>query len=125
MDNLRTRLVDSLGLGICIWLMGYIASLVLFFIVPASLLGWVLFVIFTPLTFYIAYLRFGKRSEDTGYYLMIGAVWTLIAIVLDYLFVVVAFHSEAYYKADVLAYYAMTFLIPLWVGRNFESKKSK
>lgn len=123
MDDLRTRLADSLGLGIGVWLMGYIASLVLFFVVPASLLGWVLFVIFTPVTSYIAYLRFGKRSEDIAYYLKIAAAWTLIAMILDYVFIVMAFDSKGYYKPDVFVYYAATFAIPLLVGWEYGTKK--
>jgi hypothetical protein len=121
MDNLKTKLVDALGLGFGIWLMGYIAGMVLFFLVPADLIGWILFVVFTPIALYIAYLRFGKRSEETAYYLMIAAAWTLIAIVLDYLFIVVALNSKGYYKLDVFVYYATTFLVPLLIGWKYGS----
>jgi hypothetical protein len=82
-----------------------------------------LFVIFTPISTYIAYLRFGKRSEDITYYLAIAAVWTVIAVVLDYLFIVVAFNSKGYYKLDVFVYYATTFIIPLLVGWKYGSKQ--
>jgi hypothetical protein len=39
----------------------------------------------------------------------------LIAVVLDYLFIVQMFQAT-YYEADVFVYYALTFLIPVGVG---------
>ena len=109
-------MLDTLGLGAAIWLMGYLASLFLYFVVPAGVLGWLLFVAMTPIALCIAYLRFGKRRERMRYYLMVAAAWTALAVVLDYLFIVAAFHSSAYYKADVFVYYLTTFAIPLLVG---------
>jgi len=39
----------------------------------------------------------------------------VIAVVLDYLFIVLLFQAT-YYGPDVFVYYAMTFLIPVGVG---------
>ena len=39
----------------------------------------------------------------------------MIAIVLDYLFIVQLFQT-AYYSLDVFVYYALIFLIPIGVG---------
>ena len=125
MADLKTKLVDALGLGIGLWLIGYIASLLLYFLIPASLLGWVLFVIFTPVSLYLAYLRFRKRTEDMKYYLKIALAWALTAIILDYLFIVVAFHSQGYYKPDVFVYYATTLLVPLLIGWRYGGKQKK
>jgi hypothetical protein len=49
------------------------------------------------------------------YYAGVGVAWALIAIVLDYLFIVLLF-GAAYYGADVFVYYVLTFFIPLGVG---------
>lgn len=113
---LRRKLVDTLGLGVGIWLIGYIASIILYFVIPNSILGWVLFVIFTPIVLCIAYLRFRKRKESIGYYLAIAVVWTITAIVLDYIFIVTLFNNNSYYKIDVFVYYLTTFVIPLLIG---------
>ena len=45
----------------------------------------------------------------------VGVAWMLIAIVLDYLFIVLLFKAS-YYGADVFVYYVLTFLIPVGVG---------
>jgi hypothetical protein len=121
MVGLKTNLIDAFGLGIGFWLMGYIAGIILYFIVSADILGWIIFIIFAPITSYLAYLRFRKRSEPIGYYLIIGAIWAFIAIILDYIFIVMAFNSKEYYKLDVFAYYLAMFVIPLligWMGRK-------
>jgi len=119
MGDLKTKLVDTLGLGIGFWLIGYIASMILFFIIPGNVLGWILFVIFTPICLYVSYLRFRKRTEDISYYLVIAVIWAVIALILDYIFIVIAFHSQGYYKLDVFVYYATTFIIPLFIGWKY------
>ena len=118
----KAKLIDALGLGVGIWLIGYVASILLYSLVPNNLLGWILFVILTPVALYVAYLRFRKRKESTGYYLIIAVVWTIIAIILDYLFIITLLHSNNYYKIDVFVYYATTFIIPLLIGYRYGRK---
>jgi len=44
-------------------------------------------------------------------------VWLLIAVVVDYVFIVKAFKSaDGYYKPDVYVYCALTLAIPLVAG---------
>ena len=44
-------------------------------------------------------------------------MWTLIAVVFDYVFIVKAFSpADAYYKLDVYVYYGLTCTIPMVVG---------
>ena len=107
---------DTAGLGIALWLIGYLASLVLFFTPYAGIMGWILLTVFTPVTIVITWWWF-KRQETHSlqYYAGVGLAWMLIAIVLDYLFIVLLFNAT-YYEPDVFVYYAMTFLIPLGVG---------
>ncbi len=117
--SIKTRIADTLLLGSAIWLLGYIISIVLYGFVPSSLLGWVLFVLLTPVTIYIAYLRFKKRKETLAYYAMVALVWVVLAMILDYLFIVMAFNNQSYYKADVFVYYLVTFLVPFVVGFRY------
>jgi hypothetical protein len=109
------RIKDTAGAGILIWLIGYLASLVLFFSPLAGVMGWVLIAVFTPITIAITWWWFTGRDLSLPYYAGVGIAWTAIAIVLDYLFIVLLFHA-AYYGPDVFMYYALTFLIPVGVG---------
>jgi hypothetical protein len=118
MDNafIKARMIDVFVFGILIWLIGYIVSLILFSFVPNSILGWILCIVFTPITFLIAQRRFKNRKLKFFCYFMTGVIWTVIAIVLDYLFIVKLFSAVDYYKVDVFVYYAITFLIPVIIG---------
>jgi hypothetical protein len=57
------------------------------------------------------------RANRLGHYVVLAHVWTLIAVVCDYIFIVKAFSpADGYYKLDVFLYYVLTFTIPLLVG---------
>jgi len=107
---------DTAVIGTCLWLIGYLASLVLFFSPYAGIMGWILLVIFTPVTIAVTWLWFRQRKGlSLEYYAKIGIAWVLIAVVFDYLFIVQLFKA-AYYGPDVFVYYALTFLITVGVG---------
>ncbi len=107
---------DTAGLGTVLWLIGYLASLALFFSPFAGIMGWILLAVFTPLTVVIAWWWFRQRERlAMQYYAGVGLAWMLIAIVSDYLFIVLLFQA-VYYGPDVFVYYALTFLIPVGVG---------
>ena len=106
---------DTAGLGIVLWLLGYLASMVLFFTPFAGIMGWIITAVFTPVTVAIAWWWFRARRLPLAYYVKVGAAWTLIAVVFDYLFIVLLLQAE-YYRPDVFVYYALTFLIPVGVG---------
>jgi hypothetical protein len=114
--SMKQWIKDTAGLGTALWLMGYLASLVLFFSPYAGIMGWVLLVIFTPVTIVIVWWWFSRRELlPLQYYVKVGVAWVLIAVVLDYLFIVLMFQA-AYYGTDVFLYYSVTFLIPVGVG---------
>jgi hypothetical protein len=106
---------DTAGLGIFFWLLGYLASLLLFVSPYAGIMGWILLAVFTPVTIAVAWWWFRVRDLPLTYYAKVGAAWTVIAVVLDYLFIVLLFQAT-YYGFDVFVYYALTFLIPVGVG---------
>ena len=113
---IRTKLIDIFVFGILIWFIGYVASIVLYPFIPSNLLGWILCIIFTPITFLIAYFRFKERKQPMKCYIGVAVFWTVIAVIFDYLFIVRLFHAVDYYKADVFVYYSVTFLIPIIIG---------
>ena len=46
--------------------------------------------------------------------LVLGIIWCALAVVLDYLFIVLLLSpSDGYYKLDVYLYYASALLLPL------------
>jgi hypothetical protein len=119
----KSRIIDIFVFGILFWLIGFIASMILFPFVPKNFLGWILCIIFTPITCVIAYYRFKNRELKLFCYFMTGVFWALIAIILDYIFLVKLFNIADYYKLDVFVYYTIMFLIPLIIGLINNKKK--
>jgi len=106
---------DSLGWGIILWLIGYVLGFVFFAFIPAALIGWIIM----PIGIVITLLVLIKiiKGPSLGYYLGVAIIWTVIAIVFDYLFLVKLLHpADGYYKLDVYLYYVLTFILPLIVG---------
>ena len=111
----KQLLKDALLWGFILWLIGYVLGIVLFFIMPASLLGWVIMPIGVLITLWVLH----KKVKADGYkeYVLLAICWTLIAMVCDYLFLIKLFKpADGYYKLDVFVYYALTFSLPLFVG---------
>jgi hypothetical protein len=105
---------DSLGWGLALWLIGYILGFVFFFLVPKESIGWFIMPIGAAITIWVL-LRI--KIKDMNYYLALSLVWTAIAIIMDYFFIVKMLNSGMeYYKFDVYFYYASTFALPLIVS---------
>ena len=118
---MKQWITDTVSLGIALWLMGYLASLVLFFTPYAATMGWILTALLTPVTIAITWWWFRKRERlSLQYYAGVGVVWVLIAVVFDSLFIVMLFQAT-YFSPDVFVYYALTFLIPVGVGLYLNS----
>ncbi len=112
---------DATGPGFFFWLIGYLAGIVLFFTPFKENLGWILFVVFTPFTIAVTWWWFRAREHlPFRYYAEVGIAWALIAIVLDYLFIVLLFASPGYYVLHVYLYYLLMFLIPVGIGWYLE-----
>lgn len=115
---------DGLVWGFLLWLLGYLLGIALFMIVPPSLIGWFI----TPVGIIISlWVLFKKiQSKSLNYYFKIAVIWTIIAIVFDYLFLVKLLNpQDGYYKTDVYLYYLSTFVLPLLAGwmKNENTKK--
>jgi hypothetical protein len=116
---------DTAGPGTFFWLIGYLAGIVLFFTPFKSSMGWIIFLFFTPVTILVTWWWFRSRERlPLKYYAGVGVCWALIAVVLDYLFIVTLFGSTNYYAPDVYLYYALMFLVPVGVGMYLNRKKA-
>jgi len=112
---------DAVGWGAGLWFIGWVLGIIAFMVVPANMIGWVVSPIGILITLWVLLKK--VHGENMAYYLKIAVVWTVIAIVFDYLFLVLLFKpAGGYYKLDVYFYYATTFLLPLFVG-YFKVKK--
>jgi hypothetical protein len=105
---------DALIWGFVLWFIGYLFSMILFFIVPSNMIGWVIMPIGILITLWVLLKKI--RGNSYHHYLYLATAWTLIAIVFDYLFIVKALKPvDGYYKLDVYLYYASTFILPIAV----------
>lgn len=119
------RFKNTVLWGFILWLIGYIAGFVLFFLVPKEMIGWIITPFATVLTIWVL-LKKIKRPEMTCY-IGLGLIWTVMAVALDYIFMVKLLKTgTSYYRPDVFIYYILTFILPIIVGCwKFKHKKSK
>lgn len=111
----RQLLKDALGWGFLLWLIGYALGILLFTLVPLSLIGWIIMPVGIAIILWVLIKKI--KSKAFNYYLLLGVVWAAIAVVFDYFFLVKAFKpADGYYKLDVYLYYALTFILPLIIG---------
>lgn len=113
---------DAFVWGFVLWLIGYVLGIVLFMAVPPDMIGWVIMPIGIGITLWVLLKK--VKGDTFKYYLHLAFVWTLIAIVFDYFFLVKLFNpTDGYYKLDVYLYYAITFALPLIVGSRKKTIK--
>lgn len=106
---------NAFGWGFLLWLLGYALGMILFSIVPLSMIGWIIMPIGIIINLWVLFKKI--KSDSFKYYILLAIIWTLIAVVFDYFFLVKAFNpSDGYYKLDVYLYYALTFILPIIVG---------
>lgn len=106
---------DMLGWGFLLWLIGYGLGILLYTLVPLALIGWVIMPVGIIITVWVLIKKI--KSKSFNYYLLLGIVWAVIAIVCDYFFLVKAFKpADGYYKLDVYLYYFFIFILPVIVG---------
>ncbi len=120
----RKFLKDYLFWGFLLWLLGYLLGLLFFILVPRDFIGWVIMPIGILATVIVLFKKI--KSKSFKHYVKIGIAWTLIAIILDYVFLVKLLRpQDGYYKFDVYVYYLSTFLLPVLVGWLITKKKLK
>jgi hypothetical protein len=111
----KDKVKNMLVWGFALWLSGYIAGFVLFFIVPKDVIGWIITPFATLLTVWVLFKKV-KRPELMCYF-GTGLIWTIMAVILDYIFIVrILKTGDSYYKPDVFLYYILTFTLPIIIG---------
>ncbi len=106
--------VNTLAWGVALWFFGYALGFVFFALVPPSEIGWYVTPFGVALTLWVLYTKIARH--DFTCYVALGVIWALIAILLDYLFIVKLLGGAGYYKPDVYLYYALTLALPIIVG---------
>jgi hypothetical protein len=107
-------LLNTLFWGFILWLFGYVLGIVLFAFVPTGMIGWYIFPLGIIAALWVLLNKINR--ESLGCYIGLGVVWTIMAIALDYVFIVMMLKSSDYYKLDVYLYYILTLLLPIIVG---------
>ncbi|MFC1750321.1 hypothetical protein ACFL2V_16090 [Pseudomonadota bacterium] len=105
-------------------MIGYILGFIFFFFVSVELIGWFATPFGVVITLWVLFNKIPSKSQV--FFLKLGFTWTFLAIVLDYVFIIMLLKPEdGYYKPDVYLYYALTLLLPLFVGWKNSSTKPK
>ena len=117
----RQTLIDTIGWGLALWLIGYILGIFLFFVLPAAVIGWAILPAGVIVTLYVLLARIA--GHDLRYHALLAAAWTALAIACDYVFIVLLLRpAEPYYKTDVYVYYLLMVALPLlacwWKARG-------
>ena len=113
-------LKDALGWGFVLWLIGYLLGIMLFAVMPQSLIGWVIMPVGIVITLWVLLKK--VKADSFRYYAYLAVVWALMAIICDYIFLVQVFNpADGYYKPDVYLYYALAFLLPVLAGWRKET----
>lgn len=100
--------------GFALWLFGYALGFVFFAFVPQDSIGWYILPFGILATLWVLLKKI--RREEFKCYIGLGIIWTLMAIILDYFFLVKMLNAANYYKIDVYVYYALTLTLPITVG---------
>lgn len=115
MESKNSFAKDTLGWGFVLWLIGWVLGIILFMLVPPAMIGWFITPVGIAVTLWVLLKKI--KPDGLAYYFALGIIWTVIAIVLDYLLIVKLFQPEdGYYKLDVYLYYTFTFALPVLVG---------
>lgn len=113
---------EAFGWGFVLWLFGAILGFIFFFLVPKSMIGWAITPFGIVFTFWVLLKKIS--GGNFRYYLNMAIVWTLIAIVCDYVLGVKLFGwGNEYYKLDIYLYYTLTLLMPLgiyWYEKSYK-----
>lgn len=113
--NKKQIFLNTVKWGFVLWVIGYVLGIILFPFVPANMIGWVIAPVGTLITLWVLFKKIHREKFQC--YVGLAVIWTLMAIALDYLFIVKALRpADGYYKADVYLYYALTFILPIIVG---------
>jgi hypothetical protein len=110
----RKIFLNTVLWGFILWLFGYILGIVFFAFVSKDKIGWYILPLGIIFTLWVLFKKIER--EELMCYFGLGLIWMIMAVALDYFFLVKLFHSADYYKTDVYIYYVLTFILPMAVG---------
>jgi hypothetical protein len=114
-------LLNTIFWGITLWLIGYILGFVFFTIVPKEQIGWYVMPLGILITLWVLAKKI--KREKLMCYFGLGIIWTFLAVILDYVFLVKLLKANDYYKLDIYLYYIITLILPILFGIKKFSKK--
>lgn len=103
--------------GTALWAAGYLVSMAVYFSpLDYAIWGKVVLLLYIPCAFCFACWYFSGRVLSLRYLSGVGTAWSMIAIVLDFPFIVFRFGAWQYHGPDVYLYYTAMFFIPVAAG---------
>jgi len=112
------------GMGALLWIAGYLASMAVYFSpLKYAVRGRVVPALSIPVAVRVTWRYFTGRDLSLLYFTGVGLAWSLIAIILDYPFIVLRFGAYQYYTPDGYFYYTVMFLIPFCTGIERKRKE--
>lgn len=120
---MRSSLLKKVfGWGLALWFFGYVMGIVLFMLMPQAWIGWVLTPVGSALTLFVLLNKFPERDFKT--HVMLACVWLIVAVIGDYLAIVLLFGTgTSYYQPDVFVYYLLSAALPFVSWRWKQLKK--
>jgi len=106
--------INTVFWGFILWFFGYVLGFVFFAFVPKAAIGWLIMPLGLIATLWVLLKKI--KRESFGCYIGLGVIWTIMAIALDYVFLVKLLNAVDYYNPDVYLYYALTFVLPAATG---------
>ena len=112
---IMNALRDMLYFGVGLWFFGYVLGFIFYGFVPVEYIGWFILPIATAVT--VCVFWYYIRGGSLTYYFGIGLAWTAIAVLFDYLFIVLLLApADGYYKFDVFLNYSLMLTLPAIVS---------
>jgi len=112
--NKGKMFLNTVFWGFMLWLFGYVLGIIFFALVSPDAIGWFVMPLGIIATLWVLLKKI--KREQFMCYIDLGIIWTIMAIGLDYIFLVKLFKAVGYYKFDVYLYYILTFILPIAVG---------
>ncbi len=105
---------NVLGWGFALWIIGYLLGFVFYAFVPPGQIGWYVMPLGVAFTLYVLKKWIALTTLRDA--LVLGMGWSIIAIVCDYIGIVMLLNpTDGYYKLDVYLYYLFTLVLPIAV----------
>ncbi|HPT30085.1 MAG TPA: hypothetical protein PK526_04040 [bacterium] len=106
--------LNTIFWGLMLWLRGYVLGFVFFAFAPKDVIGWLVMPLGLAAIIWVLIKKI--KREKFICYIGLGIIWTIMAVALDYVFLVKLLKAVDYYKLDVYIYYILTLILPITAG---------